>query len=108
MKRFKTASNRVLMAVKTRLCEVLGDNLRRVILFGSRSREDARKDSDYDILVLVEKRTPAIEDQVDAVAYEMLAQRSAVVTIFVEELATYDRTPHEPLFCNIRQEGAVL
>ncbi len=32
-----------------------GDNIRKVVLYGSRARGDARPDSDYDILVVVEK-----------------------------------------------------
>jgi predicted nucleotidyltransferase len=98
----------MLRALKVRLDEILGNTLEQIILFGSRSRKDAKEDSDYDILVLVEKRTPGIEDQVDALAYEMLNQFGAVVTIFVEEMRTYESALHEPLFCNIRQEGAVL
>ncbi len=31
-----------------------GDNIRKVVLYGSRARGDARPDSDYDILVVVE------------------------------------------------------
>jgi len=108
MKKLRVAANPVLRAVKARLHETLGNNVQQVILFGSRSRNEAKKDSDYDLLVLVGRRTPDMEDQVDALAYEMLARYSAVVTIFVEETATYDRTLHEPLFCNIRLEGAVL
>jgi len=108
MGRLKTETDSVLNAIKQRLHEVLGDKVRQIILFGSRSRGDAEEDSDYDILLLVEKRTRALEDQVDDVAYEMLDRYGAVVTIFVFEIETFERETHEPLFRNIRREGIVL
>ena len=37
-----------------------------------------------------------------------LQQRCDVVTIFVDEVKAFQRDQSEPLFCNIRQEGAVL
>ena len=33
---------------------------------------------------------------------------SVVVTIFVDEVKAFQRDQSEPLFCNIRQEGAML
>ena len=36
------------------LCQELGDRLLAVVLFGSRAREDARKTSDWDVLVIAE------------------------------------------------------
>jgi len=103
-----TETDSVLTAVKERLHECLGDNVQEIILFGSRSRGSAEHDSDYDVLLLVRERTPASEDLVDGVAYEMLDVHGAVVTIFVDEMATFERERHEPLFCNIRREGVLL
>ena len=108
MRQIKVEGDRVLAAIKERLHEVLGDNVRQIILFGSRSRGRAERDSDYDILVLVRKRSEVLEDQVDDIAYEMLERYGAVVTIFVDEMVTFQREQGELLFCNIRREGAVL
>lgn len=100
--------DRVVTSVKRRLTQSLGDNLREVILFGSRSRGEAHPDADYDFLVLVDRRTHTLEDQVDDIAYEMLDHHGAVVTLFVEESARFEQERHEPLFCNIRMEGTVV
>ncbi|MCZ7625595.1 MAG: hypothetical protein C3F12_05680 [Candidatus Methylomirabilota bacterium] len=38
----------------------LGSSMRQVLLFDSRARGSAREDSDYDMLVVVEQRTPKV------------------------------------------------
>ena len=108
MKKFDAIVDVVLKDIKQELHDTLGNNIGEIILFGSRSRGYADKDSDYDILVLVKRNTPSLEDQVDEVAYRMLERYGAVVTIFVEEMDIFEQEQHEPLFCNIRKEGAVL
>ena len=104
----KIQSDKVVAAVKRRLTETLGDILREVILFGSRSRGEAHPDSDYDFLVLVDRWSQVLEDQVDDIAYEMLDHYGAVVTLFVEESAHFEHERYEPLFCNIRTEGVIV
>ena len=101
-------TDRVVATVKQRLAEVLGDNLQKIILFGSRSRGEAHPESDYDFLVLVDRRSPHLEDHVNEIAYEMLDRHEAVVTLFIDEFAHFERERHEPLFCNIREEGTVV
>ena len=76
--------------------------------FSDHGREELRRDSDYDILLLVEKRSETSEDHVDEIAYEMLDRYGAVVTIFVDEIVAFQQEKDEPLFCNIRQGRAVL
>lgn len=36
-----------------RLRELLGESVREIVLFGSRAREDAGSDSDYDVLIVM-------------------------------------------------------
>jgi predicted nucleotidyltransferase len=108
MRKIKTEDDLVLAAIKERLYAVLSENARQIILFGSRARGDAERDSDYDVLLLVDKRSRLLEDKVDGIAYEMLECYGVVVTIFVDEVKAFQRDQSEPLFCNIRQEGAVL
>lgn len=44
-----------LQIIKKTIQEIVGENLSRIILFGSRARGDNRPDSDYDLLVLLKR-----------------------------------------------------
>jgi len=108
MRKLSVEPDSVLAAIKERLLDAFGDNVQRVVLFGSRSRGDAQQDSDYDVLLLVRSRAQVSEDRLDDVSYELLDRYGAVVMIFVEEEAVFERPSAEPLFDNIQREGAVL
>ncbi len=43
----------ILKRFRAALDKVYGDRIERVVLFGSRARGDARKDSDYDVAVFL-------------------------------------------------------
>ncbi len=45
---------KALTEAKAQLATIYGDRLRRVVLYGSRARGDARPDSDVDLLVVLE------------------------------------------------------
>src|SRR5580704_7509397 len=47
------ANDPVLARFRRALDEMYGDQLERVVLFGSRARGDARPDSDYDVAVFL-------------------------------------------------------
>jgi predicted nucleotidyltransferase len=108
MIKVRTKNDPVLAEIKQRLNETLGDNVERIILFGSRARGDAHKDSDYDVLLLVKKRTKELEDQINDIAYDMLDRYGKLVMIFDFEVTVYEKAKIDPLFLNIRREGVVL
>ena len=47
------ADDLILTRVRDALAALYGDNIDRIVLFGSRARGDAREDSDYDIAVFL-------------------------------------------------------
>lgn len=108
MIKVRAKNDPVLAEIKQRLNETLGDNVERIILFGSRARGDAHKDSDYDVLLLVKKHTKELEDQINDIAYDMLDRYGKLVNIFDSEVAVYEKAKIDPLFLNIRREGVVL
>jgi len=108
MRKLTVEPDSVLAAIKQRLLDAFGDNVQQIVLFGSRARGDAAQDSDYDILVLLKDCATVPKDLVYDVAYDILDRYGVVATLFLEEGATFEHDTVEPLFCNIRREGAVL
>jgi predicted nucleotidyltransferase len=51
--RLDTDQEPVLRKLRQALDEVYGENIARVVLYGSRARGDARPDSDYDVAVFL-------------------------------------------------------
>ena len=50
-----STSDPVLSRFRAALDEIYGDQIERVVLFGSRARGDARADSDYDVAVFLKE-----------------------------------------------------
>jgi predicted nucleotidyltransferase len=51
----KTTDDPILSRFRAALDEMYGDQIERVILFGSRARGDARPESDYDVAVFLKE-----------------------------------------------------
>lgn len=47
-------------------------HVRKVVAFGSRVRGVGADDSDLDLLILVDRREPELEDKIEDVAYQVM------------------------------------
>ncbi len=86
----------------------LGNHLRQIILFGSRSRGDDEPDSDYDCLAILDEISPRIKESIDEVVGEILYQYGAVFSVLPVSEEKYRRQAYNPLLMNVRREGIVL
>jgi len=57
---------------KRRLPSELGNHLRRIIVFGSRSRGDAAEESDLDVIALVDEKSIDIERRLEDIVYQVM------------------------------------
>ncbi len=69
----------------------LGDELVRLSLFGSRARGEADPASDFDLLVVVRRRDPALKQAVWAVVGDYLADHRVDLSAKVLPLDEFDR-----------------
>jgi len=79
--------------------------VRRVVLFGSRARGDARDGSDFDVLVVVSERTREVREAVLDVAVEMMDSHEALFASLVYDEVEWTRARKFPLAWRIQEEG---
>ncbi len=82
----------------------------KVILFGSRARGDAQKDSDWDLLILIDsldirEKEHLFRDKL----YDLELETGEIISMFVYNNKDWS-TRHKvtPLYINIKREGVVL
>jgi uncharacterized protein len=88
-----------------------GNEIDRVVLFGSRARGDARPDSDYDVAVFLKSLpdTQARETEMDRLAVlrvNMIDETGAFFDVKPYAAATY--AERSPLMHDIRNDGLPL
>lgn len=86
----------------------MGVHLRQLRLFGSRARGDAKKESDYDMLVIVDHRTPEIRSIILDIEVSMLDQYEAFVSSVLRDEHEWQLAQDFPLAQNINREGVSL
>ena len=65
--------------------EGIRPEIRRLVLFGSRARGTYRLDSDYDILVVVERKVPSVLDALYESVMDVLLAHGRLVSLKVFE-----------------------
>ncbi len=98
----------ILRFLKDALVGRLGGHLRQVLLFGSRARGDATDDSDYDLLVVVDKVDSSVTNGIDAIAGQALMEHGAVLSAFPISEDKRARRKYSPLLINVAREGVAV
>jgi len=82
----------------------------RVILFGSRARGDSGTDSDWDILVIVDKPKiePADSDNIIYPLYELGWEKGQHFSVKLYSQAEWLKRSFTPFFKNVESEGILL
>ena len=92
----------------TALRQQLGPHVRQMLLFGSRARGDARHDSDYDMLVVVDHRTPELRTVILEIEGWLMDRYGVLVATVLRSEAEWQRAQGFPLARNIAREGVLL
>ena len=92
--------------------KILGDRLKKVILYGSYARGDYNKKSDVDIMILTDLSFEEIEeyrDKISDAAFEIELKTGIILSPVVKNIEKYNtRRKFVPFYKNVEQEGVVL
>ena len=86
----------------------LGNHVKEVILFGSHARGDFTEGSDYDFLIVVDKRRETDENILLDIGVEFLDEYEALIAEIVCDEKEWEKKKHFPIGLNILKEGVWL
>jgi predicted nucleotidyltransferase len=86
----------------------LGENVRRIVLFGSRARGDAHEGSDYDFLVIVHHSDALIRQQTISAGVDFLNKYDELAGSLVFDEQEWQKRQTLPIGINIEREGISL
>jgi len=104
----KKKDTKIAIRIRTEIKSI--DPKAKVILFGSRARGDAQKDSDWDLLILIDsldirEKEHLFRDKL----YDLELETGEIISMFVYNNKDWtSRHKITPLYRNIKKEGVVL
>jgi predicted nucleotidyltransferase len=101
---------RALAEYLTRLREQFGDQVQRVILYGSKVRGDFDAESDIDVFVVFKELNQTREDILSQLVLDVDLKYDVLVSDFPVNQARFERMAkiHEPLYQDVMGEGVDL
>ena len=104
-----TANHELFNKLVPAICDIYGNRLISIILFGSVARNTATEDSDIDIALLVESDDPSLHDRMLDILSDLDLEYDQVISPSLIEKKQYDKWKAIlPFYKNIEKEGVVL
>ncbi|MDR0873732.1 MAG: nucleotidyltransferase domain-containing protein [Prevotellaceae bacterium] len=80
----------------------------KVILFGSQARGDARPDSDWDLLVLLDKKTDITQEEDTEIGYPFTKlgwQYGIYISVLLYTINEWNKRKISPFYKNVTEDG---
>ncbi|MEX0569608.1 MAG: nucleotidyltransferase domain-containing protein [Candidatus Njordarchaeota archaeon] len=92
--------------VKRHLLKQYGDKIREIILYGSHARGNATKDSDIDLLVLIDDSVnPSdIRKSLSDLLFDILLEEGELISVLVLP-ESFFKNSNYPFVLNVKKEG---
>jgi uncharacterized protein len=88
--------------------ERLGPHVLKVVLFGSRARGEAREDSDYDVVVVVDRRSADVREAILAIEVDLMNRYGSLVACLLRDEQEWAASRRMPIGLNVAREGIAL
>jgi len=96
--------NFIISILKKRISRI--DPQVKIILFGSRARNDARKDSDWDFLILTKLSVNReLKNKISDELFETELETDEVLTGIIQNLNLWQEYSNTPIYKNIVRDG---
>jgi predicted nucleotidyltransferase len=94
--------------IKMHLIKMYGGKIKKVILYGSFVRGEATRDSDIDILVLIDQPLNPFEvrESLSDLLFDILLEEGELVSVIAVPEHLYENY-NSPFMLNVRKEGLV-
>ena len=102
------ADDPILTRVRDALRDMYGDNIDRIVLFGSRARGDAREDSDYDVALFLKTLVDRAAERrrLGLLRFIVMEETGQFLDIKAFSAETYQE--RIPLMWEVRKDGMPL
>lgn len=104
--------NQIISIFNEKVKEVLGNRLKKIILYGSYARGDFNNSSDIDIMILTDCTFEEIEeyrDIISDIAFDIELENGIVISPIIKNIDKYNaRVNIVPFYKNVQKEGVVL
>lgn len=79
----------------------------KLILFGAQARGDAKEDSEWNLLVLLNNRTTFIDDEINyAHPFKQIGLKKGIeINVWVYSINEWERRDFTPFYKKVQQEG---
>jgi len=99
--------------VSEQVRNILGDNLRKIILYGSYARGNYNDESDIDVMVLAdvsnEKELHELEKAVWSIGWDIGFEHDIMVSVFLKDITYFNEWQDSMTYYqNITNDGVVL
>jgi predicted nucleotidyltransferase len=96
-----------LNAYITLLKEKYGENITKIILFGSAARRRRSRESDVDLLIITTNKRQSVKDEISMSAFDIMLKNNIVLSPIVMDKDTYEwyKKYRDPFYNNIMRDG---
>jgi len=106
--RNKKTNDKILNLFVTRLKQQFGNQIKKIILFGSRARGDNDAYSDYDFLVVCKNFSDEIKKYIDDLENDILLTDFVLISTHLVSEEDFEKRIYEPYLMNAKKEGILV